>query len=341
MYNVAIYVERCLRSLEEQDIPQENYEIICINDGSPDNCSDIVRGLQFVFSNIVLLEQENQGVSMARNNGIEAATGRYILFIDPDDYVEKNSLGRKLDIISRHSLDVLYTGFTILNESLQPKYKYDNKQADEIILTGIEYYTNYDKGSTEVQDPDRSVAILFKREFLVKNGLRYLAGVPYLEDSEFLARVNTLALRVSFASDPFYLRTTRPGSATNSRMFFSEEAIEGFIKAATNLAAFKNNMNITGDAGSILNYSIIHFIILYLESHTVSGYLSGFSTIRESLLLNGLRKLDLTGMSSFYKRMAKCYNVSVHLLYLNWLLYKFQKSLRIRAGRLLEILLPE
>ena len=135
MYNVAIYVERCLRSLEEQDIPQENYEIICINDGSPDNCSDIVRGLQFVFSNIVLLEQENQGVSMARNNGIEAATGRYILFIDPDDYVEKNSLGRKLDIISRHSLDVLYTGFTILNASLQPKYKYDNKINGQTIRT--------------------------------------------------------------------------------------------------------------------------------------------------------------------------------------------------------------
>ena len=71
MYNVAPYVERCIRSLEDQDIPRNEYELICINDGSPDNCREIVEQLQLEFSNIVLINQINQGVSVARNNGID------------------------------------------------------------------------------------------------------------------------------------------------------------------------------------------------------------------------------------------------------------------------------
>ena len=70
MYNVASYVERCIRSLENQDIPKEDYELICINDGSPDNCKEIIVRLQKEFSNIILIDQENQGVSRARNNGV-------------------------------------------------------------------------------------------------------------------------------------------------------------------------------------------------------------------------------------------------------------------------------
>ena len=83
IYNVAPYVERCIRSLEDQDIPKDDYEIICINDGSPDNCREIVEQLQQEFSNIILINQENQGVSMARNNGIDLSEGKYLLFVDP------------------------------------------------------------------------------------------------------------------------------------------------------------------------------------------------------------------------------------------------------------------
>ena len=90
-YKVEGYIERCIRSLEDQDLSKEQYEIIITNDGSPDRCKEIVESLQDEFPNIILINQENQGVSMARNNAMAIAKGKYILPIDPDDYVVPNS----------------------------------------------------------------------------------------------------------------------------------------------------------------------------------------------------------------------------------------------------------
>uniref|UniRef100_UPI0030DB473E glycosyltransferase family 2 protein n=1 Tax=uncultured Imperialibacter sp. TaxID=1672639 RepID=UPI0030DB473E len=91
VYNVEEYLERCVRSLEDQDIPRSDYEIIVVNDGSPDNSKEVVERLQRELSNIILINQENQGVSMARNAGIDRASGEYLVVVDPDDYVAPNS----------------------------------------------------------------------------------------------------------------------------------------------------------------------------------------------------------------------------------------------------------
>ena len=76
IYKVEPYIERCLRSLLNQDLSKEDYEIICVNDGSPDNCREIVKRLQKEFENIILIDQENQGVSIARNKGADEEIGR-------------------------------------------------------------------------------------------------------------------------------------------------------------------------------------------------------------------------------------------------------------------------
>ena len=70
IYKVEDYVERCLSSLLNQNLDHDQYEIICINDGSPDRSGEIVKNLMKSFSNIHIIEQENKGVSIARNNGI-------------------------------------------------------------------------------------------------------------------------------------------------------------------------------------------------------------------------------------------------------------------------------
>ena len=84
---------------EDQDLPEEEYEIIVINDGLLDRCREIVEGLQKEFSNIILINQENQGVSMARNNGISRAQGEFIMFVDADDYVSINTFKHILEKI--------------------------------------------------------------------------------------------------------------------------------------------------------------------------------------------------------------------------------------------------
>ena len=85
VYNVEDYIKKCLDSVFNQTYT--NYEVIVVNDGTKDNSMKIVKNYD-----VRIINQENQGLSMARNNGVKKAKGEYILFLDSDDYLEENTL---------------------------------------------------------------------------------------------------------------------------------------------------------------------------------------------------------------------------------------------------------
>ena len=82
VYNVEKFVERCIRSCEKQDVSSDNYEIICVNDGSKDNSLDIINRLSTEYPNIIVISQPNGGLSAARNTGMRNASGVYYMFVD-------------------------------------------------------------------------------------------------------------------------------------------------------------------------------------------------------------------------------------------------------------------
>lgn len=314
MYNVAPYIERCVKSLEHQDIPIDNFEIICINDGSPDNSSEIVKSLQAQYSNIHLIDQENQGVSRARNNGIDCATGEYILFIDPDDYVDTNSFARILRVAEDKNAQVFFLGYTFLDEDGNIKCQRFNELAQDKIYSGIEaYFVSRGDGRT---DPDRMVAILFETNFLNTHCLRFLPDMPYLEDGELISRILCLAERCFFYGGSFYQRTTRPGSATNSRLFYSLSAINGFVNAAVNLQEFRNQTSLSLTQKEFLNQPIVKFVILSVTAATRSMRLNPFLSVISTLKKNSLEVLELDGCVLFYKKLGRLYNLTPYLLYL-------------------------
>lgn len=90
VYNVEKYLSRCLDSLLSQNY--QNYEIICVNDGSPDNSADILQAYQEKHDNISVINQENKGLGGARNTGLQYASGDYIWFVDSDDWIEPDAL---------------------------------------------------------------------------------------------------------------------------------------------------------------------------------------------------------------------------------------------------------
>ena len=173
IYNVEPYLERCLRSLEDQDIPKADYEIICINDGSPDNSRELVISMQSEFENILLIDQENQGVSAARNKGMNIAIGAYIMMVDPDDYLLSNILAERLKILISKSIDVAYNGHIMLNENMNEEYRFDPKFDISKVLTGIDFSNSYLRGDVELRVPHSSVGIFFRTGFLNSNNLRY------------------------------------------------------------------------------------------------------------------------------------------------------------------------
>ena len=89
-YNAEKNIEQCINSIENQTY--KDIEIIIINDGSKDNTQKISENLKKIYKNIIVVNQENKGVSQSRNTGIDKATGEYIMFVDSDDFIEKNMI---------------------------------------------------------------------------------------------------------------------------------------------------------------------------------------------------------------------------------------------------------
>jgi glycosyltransferase involved in cell wall biosynthesis len=316
VYNVEPFIERCIRSLEAQDLPHAEYEVIVVNDGSPDNSREVVLGLQQQFSNIILIDQENKGVSLARNAGMDRAQGDYLLFIDPDDYVLPNTLSGLLAQAYTLHVDVSFLGYYFLNVEGQQVAAILHEQLKNKIYSGIDaYFLSRGNGKT---DPDRSVAILYNREFMSKHQLRYVAQIPYLEDGEFIARVLCLAERCTFSGVEFYMRTTRPGSATNSDLFYQDKSVDGFIRAAKNLSAFRSRDTLSIKQRIFLNQPIIKFSMLSVQACVSRSYFKNIFQVRKKLKREKLDQLPLEGCRGVFASYGQFYNISVYLFFIAW-----------------------
>lgn len=307
-FNVEAFIERCIRSLQRQDLHQDQFEIIVVNDGSPDRSAAIVESLAGEFSNLLLHNQENKGVSEARNVGLGLAKGTYVIFIDPDDYVKYDSLGKPVSFAIHHCLDALILGYEFLDVDGSIISRVLSEAGAARILTGIEAY-HQSHGARKV-DPDRSWAILFNKEFLNRNRLRYLPGVPYLEDGEFVARTMCLAAKVSFWHEVVYERTTRPGSATNSNLFTEPRSISGFVQCAVRLRNFRVSTSLSSDELKFLNQPIAKFVLLAIQACVSPRSLKYLrSTIKELQEL-GFSRLEGSGTTAPYRLYASLYNFS-------------------------------
>jgi hypothetical protein len=177
-------------------------------------------------------------------------------------------------------------------------------------------------------DPDRSWAILFEKELLIKNNLFYVPDVPYLEDGEFIARVLCLAKRGSVYNRPYYLRLNRPGSATRSDLFIKKKTINGFILAAKNLEKFKKTHTLSSDQIGLINGRIIKFVILAV--HATLKNIKNYRWVKKELTKKGFTNLDLENVKDMYGKLGKQYNRSIDLFYAQSILTKFKKSIQNR-----------
>ncbi|MBN2167164.1 MAG: glycosyltransferase [Marinilabiliaceae bacterium] len=325
MYNVADYVERCIRSLQEQDINAGDYEIICINDGSPDNCKEIIQRLQTEFFNILLIDQENQGVSRARNNGIKMAKGHFILFIDPDDYIEANSLGGVVNRAFNNDVQVSFLGFSIIANNGKTKKDCLYQDFSSKVFNGIDI-SGLSRMDGKV-DPDRMWAVLYNTQFIKNNNLFFLPDVPYLEDGELIFRILCIAQRCTFDGHPFYKRTIREGSATRSRLFYSSRATDGFVKAAKSLKEFQVNTELTKDQIKFLNQPIVKFVVLTIQSSFDRFNIKRVFNYYDKLKTAGLKQCKLESCNNIYKFYGLAYNISPFLcLLFLFLLPRFKKA---------------
>lgn len=226
VYNVEPYVQKCLESCIYQEVPKSDYEIIVVNDGTKDNSMSIVHKIAKEYENIRIESQENQGLSIARNNGLAYAKGDYVWFVDSDDWIEKGCLKRILPML-RNDVDLL---------QMQYRYVYDDVLKNRDIL--LSTFDGYKSGREVIRDgglPAPAQFTIYRKHFLEENKLYFMPGI-YHEDSEFKPRATYLANKIAIINlvcYNYYQRTT--GSITSS--FVEKNAVD-LIKVMNSLYEF-------------------------------------------------------------------------------------------------------
>lgn len=205
VYNVENYLRRCVDSLIHQTY--KNLEIILVDDGSPDNCPAICDEYAQKDSRIRVIHKENGGLSDARNKGLDAATGDYVLFVDSDDYIEPDACEKFLRYAEK-GCDIL------IGEFLCEGGDYNTQWIKTCeIIDGKTYYKRLLKA--------KQYAVVvwvnaYRREFLEKSGLRFKFGILH-EDFEFTPRAFLAAETVLWCPNCFYHYVIRENSITQKK----------------------------------------------------------------------------------------------------------------------------
>lgn len=179
MYNVVQYIEKCISSVYDQGFKQEDFELVLIDDESPDNSLELASELTKDKSNVKIISQKNKGLGGARNTGILNATGEYLLFLDSDDWLLPNVLNELYEIAAKDNLDLLE--YAAQGISTKGEVLYHIANTSNVFDSGYEYYNS-------VRYMNSACNKLYKRSFLIENKLLFLEKI-YIEDFEFNTRV--------------------------------------------------------------------------------------------------------------------------------------------------------
>lgn len=205
VYKVEKYIRRCIESILKQDFT--DYELILVNDGSPDNSPTICKEYAKKHKNIVLINQKNQGLSKARNTGMDNAQGEYILFLDSDDYIEQGMFKHLVYLAEKHKADIV---------SSHHKDDYDGKivvkdSFDDFECTGLEAAKYVLEGK---KIPGTACAKLIKKECI--GDLKFQVGKIY-EDAFFIPELFLKVKKVYVSSEQFYVYYHRKNSTTTAK----------------------------------------------------------------------------------------------------------------------------
>ena len=207
VYNVEEYIRPCVESIFKQGLDESTYEVILVNDGTKDNSFGVIEDIVNSHSNILIVEQKNQGLSAARNTGMTKASGDYILFLDSDDLLIENTLGKLTAALSSSSPDILYAGFVkMTNEEIDTRKMVAQEECICRETTGR-------KGFLEDYNARECYAwrAFYKRTFLEEKHLRFIPGI-YFEDVPFTTECHLVAGKCIRTDYTFYIYRQRPGS---------------------------------------------------------------------------------------------------------------------------------
>lgn len=238
VYNMEEYLEKCLESILRQGLKEEEYEVILVNDGSKDGSQAICERYVASHQNFRLINQQNAGVAVARNTGIDAAKGEFIGFVDPDDYLLDNGLNiafRKY--AEREDLDVIhyYSSYDFWDvKPIVDEVEYDGATHDYLLTSG--------RGL-----PSFCWIYIYRKSFLDKHNIRfkkYRVG----EDQLFVSTVFLANPRFLSVKADIYRYVVRESSAsTNRRVEHARRCVEDYLNSYNDLMHEMERFGVTSN----------------------------------------------------------------------------------------------
>lgn len=212
VYNVEQYIRPCLESVVRQELDDADYEIIIVNDGTKDRSMEMVNDIIQQHENIIVINQENQGLSVARNTGLKHAGGEYVLFVDSDDLLVNNSLLLLLQSALKSSADIVIADFV--------------KMTDKDIGESSNYVFDSSIQSTMLHGSDAFLKCLkpnqcfvwrslYRRKFLEDYDLKFIPGL-FFEDVPFTVECYLKTKCSLWCPIPLYIYRQHPDSIVST-----------------------------------------------------------------------------------------------------------------------------
>ena len=195
VYKVEKYLERCLDSIIAQTFT--DWECILIDDGSPDNSGKICDEYAKKDERFVVIHQENAGVSVARNAGLDIAKGEYITFVDSDDWVENSFLEEQYNDIISGDYDICICGFVGKGKN---KHKVLNGSFSKRLMFSSKGFGGFS-----------FLRIIHRRIIGIE---KFNQNITYLEDTDFFYRLFNESVRILWTDKPLYFYENNPSSVT-------------------------------------------------------------------------------------------------------------------------------
>ena len=268
VYNVEEYIHPCLESIFKQGLDDSRFEVIIVNDGSTDHSMEMIADIIQAHSNITVINQENLSLSVARNNGVAAAKGEYIMMPDSDDLLIENSLAILLEKALETKADIVEANYLIMN----------NQEIEEFSNSSIEQPNMIFRNMTSLESLNELKTCyvwnkLFRRNFITENQLSFIPGIrfqdiPFTHECYLKA---TYCIKTNLILN-IYRRGHFSASAPN---FFNMEKAHDLCTAIAATWKLSKNEDITHEAKTAIiksllatYYNLIYRLLKYINKAT-------------------------------------------------------------------------
>ena len=233
VYKVEKYVSKCIESIQAQTYP--HWELLLINDGSPDGSGHICDEYSQQDSRIRVFHKENGGVSSARNLGLDNVKGDYVMFVDADDWLSDSCLEVCVNEIVNNQLDSLHFGVSML--FLDKKISLVKSPTE--VMSGLQLVinNNFNPGAA---------GVVYRFDLVKKHDVKFPLALKIAEDQMFVLTFMKHAQRVKYIAEEFYFYYQREGSAVNTpqskSLLLTSEYFMKFLQEWPEIKAYVDSM---------------------------------------------------------------------------------------------------